>query len=171
MSPQVRLRSAARSPFCMATSKLWIVERTCSSCEAACRVSRVSHSVPSTAMAASARMIRITAITQPQLRDTVDGSLPPTRAGICCGAAFPVSSLCWAISSVSASSTDGMTSVCPASNPGAVKRRSGDPSGAGSAGAASVVITSVTASASADESARAAVAVSSSESTGWISVT
>ena len=128
----------------MARSKFWMVPRTFSSCEAASRESRVRYNVASTAITASARMMRINAITQPQLRETVAGSRLLNRPGIACGTAFPGWPACWAMNSVSASPTDGMTSVCPASKPGAVNRRSGVPSAAGSL--ASVAITSVTAS-------------------------
>ncbi len=78
------LRRVARSPFCTATSKFWIVERTMSSCDAFESESRVSSRVPSIATAASAAITRISATTQPQLR------LRPGRFG--CVSARPESS-------------------------------------------------------------------------------
>ena len=81
------LRSVARSPFWIATSKFWIVERTMSSCDTLGCELRVSSTVPSTATATSAAMTNSSATTQPQLRRLRGGCGASPRGGMSCGVA------------------------------------------------------------------------------------
>ena len=142
------LRRVARSPFCTATSKFWIVERTLSSCDAFESESRVNSSVPSIATATSAAITRISATTQPQLCLRPGGFGASPRGGMTCGATGlpgPIGSVGVENTSVAGSGGVSIFFVDESIPDGAVNRRTaGDSSCVGSGSTVPVDSTAIT---------------------------